>query len=100
MKANGSVESVKRLSRHDDPNQRGGSFPRVAYDYQSTKESGTSFGRGLPMEQSGINRLARQVLRSDASRTFWLESTVLGLITAVSAWPIVLMIREVMRLLK
>jgi hypothetical protein len=44
--------------------------------------------------------LAREVLRADASRTFGLEATVLGVITLTTAWPIVMMIREVVRLLK
>ncbi|MGH8095263.1 MAG: hypothetical protein ACREIF_17650 [Chthoniobacterales bacterium] len=100
MKPNHEVESVKWLSRYDDPNRRGGSFPRVAFEYQPSRESGSNFGGGQPAGRPGFSRLAREVLRADASRSFRLETAVLGAITLVSAWPIIVMIREVIRLLK
>ncbi len=37
---------------------------------------------------------------TDASRSFRLETAVLGFVTLVCAWPIAIMIREVIRLLK
>jgi len=39
-------------------------------------------------------------LRADASQSFRLESAVLGFVTLVAAWPIAVMIHEVIRLLR
>jgi hypothetical protein len=101
MKPNHEVESViKWLSRYDDPNQRGGSFPRLAFEFQARRKGGSYFGGGQPDGRPGFNRLAREVLRADASRAFGLETAVLALVTLVSAWPMIVMIREVIRLLK
>ena len=101
MKPNHKVESVKWLSRYDNPNRRGGSFPRITFEYQPRRESGSTFGSGgSPARRPGFTRLANEVLRSDASRSFRVETAVLGFVTLVSAWPIAVMIREVIRLLK
>lgn len=101
MKPKYDVESVKRLSRYDDPNRRGGSFPRVAFQFQPGRGDNSSFGSDDPSRQkAGFSRLAREVLRADASRTFGLETAVLAFVTLVSAWPIAIMIREVIRLLR
>jgi hypothetical protein len=100
MKPNHIVESVKWLSRYDDPNRRGGSFPRIVFEFQPRHGGGSTFGGGRPARPPGFTRLANEVLRSDASRSFRLETAVLGLVTLVSAWPIAVMVREVIRLLK
>jgi hypothetical protein len=100
MKPNYQVESVKWLSRYDDPNRRGGSFPRISFEYQLPRREGLTFGGGQPARRSGFSQLTREVLRTDASGTFGLETAVLGLITLVSAWPIAVMVHEVVRLLK
>jgi hypothetical protein len=100
MKTNDQIESVKRLSRYDDPNRRGGSFPRITFEYQPRRGSDSTFGRGSSARPPGFTRLANEVLRSDASRSFGVETALLGFITLVSAWPIALMIREVIRLVK
>jgi hypothetical protein len=100
MKLSQQVESVRWLSRYDDPNRRGGSFPRIAFEYQPRHGGGSNFDGGRPVRPPGFTRLANEVLRSDASRSFRLETAVLGFVTLVSAWPIALMIREVIRLLK
>ena len=97
MKLNDQIESVKRLSRYDDPNRRGGSFPRITFEYQPRRGSNSTFGGGSSARPPGFSRLANEVLRSDASRV---ETAVLGFITLVTAWPIAMMIREVVQLLK
>ena len=97
MKPNHELESVKWLSRFDDPKPRGGSFPRIAFEYQVRRQGDSYFGGGQPDGRSGFNRLAREVLRADASRNFGLETAVLALVTLASAWPIIAMIREVIR---
>jgi hypothetical protein len=99
MKPNYQVESVKWLSRYDDPNRRGGSFPRIAFEYQPRRKDLT-LGGGQPVRRPSFSPLARQVLCADASGTFGLETAVLGFVALVSAWPIAAMIREVIRLLK
>jgi hypothetical protein len=100
MKPNHKVESAKWLSHYDDPNRRGDSFPCIAFEYQPRQDGGSTFGGGAPAPRPGFSRLANEVLRSDASRSFGVETAVLGLVTLASAWPIALMIREVIRLLK
>jgi len=100
MKPNYKVESVKSLSRHDATNRRGGLFAGVVFEFQSRRGGGFNFDGGGPARRPGFSRLAREVLRSDASRTFGVETAVLGLVTLVSIWPIAVMIHEVVRLLK
>jgi hypothetical protein len=100
MKPNDQVESVKWLSRYDDPNRRGGSFPRITFEYQPRRGSDSTFGGGSSARRPGFTRLANEVLRSDATHRFGAETAVFGFITLVSAWPIVLMIREVIGLVK
>ena len=99
MKPNHQVESAKRLSRYDDPNRRGGSFPRIVFEYQARRE-GSTFGSGQPVRRPGFSLLAREVLGANASRTFGRETALFGFVTLVSAWPLAVMIREVIRLLK
>lgn len=98
MKLNDQIESVKRLSRYDDPNRRGGSFPRTTFEYQAPRGSDSTFGGGRSTRPPGFTRLANEVLGSNSS--FGLETAVFGFITIVSAWPMAMMIREVIRLLK
>ncbi|HXA09256.1 MAG TPA: hypothetical protein VNW28_04700, partial [Chthoniobacterales bacterium] len=100
MKPNDQIESVKWLSRYDDPTRRGGSLPRITFEYQQRRGGGSTFGGASPARQPGFTRLANEVLRSDASRSFRLETAVLGFVTLVSAWPIAVMIHEVIRLLQ
>lgn len=104
MKPNHKVESVKWLSRYDSPNRRGGSFPRIDLNYQPRREEaangGSAFRGGAPVRWPGLNRLANEVLRSDASRSFGIETAVLALIAVVSAWPIAMMISAIGHLLK
>jgi hypothetical protein len=100
MKPNHTLESVKWLSRYDDPNRRGGLFPRIAFQFQPRRDDDFAFGGGAPARRPGFSRLAREVLRRDASRTFGLETAVLGLVALISAWPIAAMLHEVIRLLK
>ena len=100
MKSRHLIESVKWLSRYDDPKRRVGSFPHLTFEYQAPRRGGTLFGDGEPVRPPGFTRLANEVLRSDASRSFRLETAVLSIVTLISAWPIVVMIREVIRLLK
>jgi hypothetical protein len=99
MKPNYQVESVKWLSRYDDPKRRGGSFPPIAFDYQPRRE-GSILGGGLAARRPGFSRLAREVLRPGFTHTLDSETVVLGFVTLVSAWPIAMMIREVIGLLK
>jgi hypothetical protein len=94
MKPSPNMTPARWLSRHDR-RARDGDFPDVAFEFQPRRFSG-SFGGGLPWRRPGF----REVLRSDASRTFGVETAVLGVLTLVSAWPIAIMIHEVIRLLK
>ncbi|MEO8440183.1 MAG: hypothetical protein ABI540_08180 [Spartobacteria bacterium] len=100
MKSSHPVVSVKRLSRHDSGTQRHSLLQSVVCELQPRRDAGFSFDGGGPARRPGFSRLAREVLLSDASRSFRLETAVLGFVTLVSLWPIAIMIHEVVRLLK
>jgi hypothetical protein len=87
------------LSRYDRRPATRGAFPRLDVDFQPRRFDG-SFGGNLPWRRPNFTGLAKEVLRADASRTFRLESAVLGFVTIVTAWPVAIMIHEVIRLLK
>ena len=96
------IDSVKCLSRHDEPGRRSPSFPRIEYQFHAgwgRGPNGYSFGDGAPARRSALNRLTQEALGSDANRSFRIETAVLALITIVSAWPIAIMISAVIRLL-
>ena len=102
MKADQAPAAPRLLSHCDALNRRRISVPWVAAEYQP-RHHGPPGGGGAfdgDPRRPGFTRLASEVLRADASRTFRLETTILGLVTLVSAWPIAIMIHEVIRLLK
>ena len=88
------------LSRYDRRPATRSPFPRLAVDFQPRRFDGSFGGNDLPERRPNFTGLAKEVLRSDASRSFRLESAVLGFVTIVSAWPVAVMIHEVIRLLK
>jgi hypothetical protein len=100
MKPKPSVASAKWLSRYDRLNRGDDSFPRFAFEFQPRRFGGSFGGSDSPWRRPGFSLLANEVLRADASRSFRLEAAVLGFVTLVCAWPIAVMIREVVRLLR
>lgn len=100
MRPNPNTASVRWLSRFDRPNRGENSFPRVDFEFQRRRSGGFFGGGDLPSRRPGFTELAKEVLRADASHSFRLESALLGFVTLVCAWPIGLMIHEVIRLLK
>ena len=90
-----------RQSPHADQDERErGFFPAPEFGFQPRRFGDFFGGYGRPRRRPGFSALAWEVLRADASRTFPLETAVLGFITLVAAWPVAAMIREVIRLLK
>ncbi len=75
-------------------------FRAPEFQFQPRRFGDFFGGYGRPRRRPGFSALAWEVLRADASRTFPLETAVLGLITLVAAWPVAAMIHEVIRLLK
>lgn len=100
MKPNLKVASARRFSRDDRLDNQGASFPRIEFSFQIGDFGDSDGGGSWPPRRPGFTRLAREVLRTDASQSFRLESAVLGFITLVAAWPIAVMIHEVIRLLR
>jgi hypothetical protein len=101
MKPSPNLGRIRRWSRDD--RLEASRAPGIALDcdFQPRRFFGDYFGGyGRPWRRPGFSALAREVLRADASRTFRLETAVLGLISLVAAWPIAVMIHEVIRLLK
>ena len=88
------------LSRYEHRPSKRGRFPRLAVDFQPRRFDGSFGGDNSPGRRPNFSGLAREALRADASRSFRLESAVLGFVTIVSAWPVAVMIYEVIRLLK
>ncbi len=101
MKPDPVPASARWFSRHDPPNGRAVLLPHRVAGFQPRRDQPPG-GGGFDGDRSrpGFTRLASEVLRADASRTFRLETAVLGFVTLVSAWPIAIMIHEVIRLLK
>ena len=104
MKPNQDLESAKWLSRYDRQNRgRNGSFPRIECRFQRGWGRGPgdfSFGGHRPPGRSALNRLTQEVLRSDPSGNYRIESAVLALIALIAAWPIAMMLEQVIRFLK
>jgi hypothetical protein len=100
MMPNPNAASARSLSRYDRLDQGADPFPRVTFEFQPRRFGGFSGGGGLPWRRPGFSGLAKQVLAAEASRSFRLETAILGFVTLVTAWPIAAMLREVIRLLK
>jgi hypothetical protein len=94
------VDRSRWLSRYDRRPGARGRFPRLAIDFQPRRFDGSFGGNDLPWRRPNFSGLAKEVLGADASRSFRLESAVLGFVTIVSGWQVVVMIHEVIRLLK
>ena len=94
------VAPSRWLSRYDRRPATRGASPRLDVDFQARRFDGSFGGSNLPWRRPNFSGLAKEVLRADASRSFRLESAVLAFVTVVSAWPVAVMIHEVIRLLK
>lgn len=99
MKPHSSPAASRWLSRYDRFDGSEDSFPRIVSEFQPRRFGGFG-GSGLPWRRPGFSGLAREVLLAGASRSFRLETAVLGLVTLVCAWPMAVMIGEVIRLLR
>ncbi|HEY3600586.1 MAG TPA: hypothetical protein VGK72_01370 [Chthoniobacterales bacterium] len=99
MKPSRNLGRIRRWSRDD--RLEASRAPRLALDcdFQPPRFGDYFGGYERPWRRPGFSALAREALRADASRTFVLETTVLGFITLVAAWPIAVMIHEVIRFL-
>ena len=100
MKAVPAFSPVRQSPHGERRERERGFFPAPAFQFQPRRFGDFFGGYGPPRRRPGFSALAREVLRADASRTFPLETAVLGLITLVAAWPVAAMIYEVIRLLK
>ncbi len=101
MKPTFFAESGSPFSRHDfRPGRKTAVFPQPAFEFQPRRGGNFFPDDGPPRRKPGFSRLADEVLRADASRSFRLEAAVLGLVALVAAWPIAIMIHEVYRLLQ
>jgi hypothetical protein len=93
MKSISTIESVKWLSRYDDPNRRGGFFPRIETNYQTRLESAkTSAAPPAGTDIPNLSGLANQVLGARGDRSFAAEAALFVFIVLLMAWPIASMI--------
>ncbi|MDQ3545877.1 MAG: hypothetical protein M3429_05080 [Verrucomicrobiota bacterium] len=95
-----AADAVHGLSRHDQRARRVSSFPRLECELQPRRFGNSFDGSDSPRRRPSLSHLTREVLWADASRSFRLETAVLGFVALVCAWPIAVMIHEVYRLLK
>ncbi len=100
MKHQADVAPAHGSSRHEHRAPRKPSFLRIDCEFQHRRFGNSFDGSELPGRRPNFTRLAREVLLVDGSRSFRLESAVLGFVSLVCAWPIAVMIHEVYRLLK
>jgi hypothetical protein len=100
MKPRSEVDCVRWLSHHERRGRRLHSAPDVDFLFQAPRFGGRFGGDGSPPRRPNFTGLAKEVLRADASRSFRIEAAVLGLISIVAAWPVIMMIHEVIRILK
>jgi len=99
MKPQAHSLTARRFSRHDRLPERKASILLPDCEFQPGRFDRWFGGNDSPWRRPNFNRLAKEVLRADASRRFRLEMAVLGFVTLISAWPIAIMIHEVIRLL-
>lgn len=92
--------AMRLLSRHDSDSEHRRFAPLTEWEFQSPSFDNFFGGSDWPRRRPGFSKLAKEVLLQDTSRRFRTERAVLGLVALVSAWPIVSMIQEVVRLLK
>src|SRR5690349_9967800 len=97
MKPQFRPSPARWLSRHDEIPARYRLAPRVEWDFQALRFDNFFGGNDSPQRRPGFSALAKEVLREDTSRRFRLEAAVLGLVALVSAWPMAMMIHEVIR---
>jgi hypothetical protein len=100
MKPQVGFESIRSLSRHEQLSSKRSLLVAATFHFQPPRFGGHFGGDGAPWRRPNFTGLAREVLRADASRSFRIEAAVLGLISLVAAWPIVMMIHEVIRILQ
>jgi hypothetical protein len=94
-------DSHHQSSRWDTPQGRiGRGIPSTDYCFKPTARSLGTGGssRESPVQVRNFRDLSRDFLGSETSRSYVREAGLFVLITAVSAWPIISMIRAIGRL--
>jgi hypothetical protein len=80
------------------PENRRAGFPLTDYNYQPTGDSTTSAGRSIE-KLTGFHKLSSDFLGTEMVRDYAVEFSVSTVIAALSAWPILLSIKAIARLL-
>jgi hypothetical protein len=73
-------------------------FPLTDCNYQPTGDAKTSAGRSIA-KLTGFHKLSSDFLGTEMVRDYAVEFSVSTLIAALSAWPILLSIKAIARLL-
>ncbi len=77
---------------------RSASFPVTDCNYQPTGDAKTSAGRPIA-KPTGFHKLSSDFLGTEMVRDYAVEFSVSTVIAALSAWPILLSIEAIARLL-
>jgi hypothetical protein len=98
MKPSPGGGSARWSSHYDRCDGCNSAFPPIDLEFQPRRFGGFG-GDGLPWRRPGFSGLAGKVLLAGASRGFRIEMAIFGIVALVCAWPIVMMIRELLYLL-
>src|SRR5436190_3327573 len=76
-------------------------FPEIDFHFQETRyPSGGSSGKPDNFSTDGFHRLSSRYITKETKRAFIADAIIFGMIVAVSAWPIISMIRALSHLLR
>lgn len=105
MKPRPNINSHYRPSRSDDGGLRPlRSFPPTDYQFQSSPGARGAAGTAPEFDRASQLRMFRKMssdfVDSEMPRDYIREAIFFAIIVGVSAWPIVSMVRELLRLLK
>jgi hypothetical protein len=87
------MKPTSQISRH-----RQAGFPLTDYNYQPTAAGKITAGRTIT-EPTGFHKLSSDFIGTEMVRDFFVEFSTFTVIAGLSAWPILLSIVAVARLL-
>jgi hypothetical protein len=101
MKPRPQISSISHVFDIGDRfmTRRAWKFPEVDFHFQEPRHaSGGSSGNPDHISTEGFHRLSSRYIARETSRAFVADAVIFGMIVAVSAWPIISMIRALAHL--
>jgi len=102
MKPTPQISHTQRASRHDNRAQRKHpNSPLTNYNYRPTAKNQVSSSAGRPATKlPAFHKLSSEFFAAESSRDYIAELFFFILITGIAAWPVVLMLIAVTRLIR